>query len=128
MQEQLTLEQLRDIYDECGGDPVKVSARLGISATELAERASLAPASNPRRREPPADLGQPYFRQHIVSVRHVDRPEWPKEDLSKIEDARAKYEAGTHTICQNRDRNFFVLYCVPLRQRVGARKFFRTFD
>lgn len=125
---QVSSERLREVYDENGGDPVKVAAALGLSPNELAARLTLAPVPVVSRRKPPADIGKPYFRAHIVAVRHAEHPLWPKEAEAKIEEARAKYEAGTHTICQGRDRDWFVLYCVPLKKRVGARKFFRTFD
>lgn len=122
----LTAAELRDVYDENGGDATRIAAALGIDKIELAERVTLPPSSGyRRRRQPPADLGKDYFRQHIVSARHTDHSTWPSEDEVKIEEARAKYEAGTHDICQGRDRNWFVLYCVPLQTRVGARKFFR---
>lgn len=123
----ITQERLREIYDECGGDAGLIREKLGLTQLELATvtTASLMP---PRRRQPPHDVGKNYFRSYIVSVRHAEHATWPREDESKIEDARMKYEAGTHTICQGRDRDWFVLYCVPLSQRVGARKFFRAHD
>lgn len=128
MNQPLSYEELREIYEECGGDPKRVAEALGISASELAERAIPAPVSLSSRRKPPEDLGHEYFRPFIVSKRHADHTYWPREDESKIEEARAKYEAGTHEICQQRDRDWFVLFCVPRKTRVGARKFFRTFE
>lgn len=125
---QISQEDLRKIYDECGGDPSLISEKLGLTKLELASQVITTPIASPRRRQPPVDVGKDYFRRYIVSVRHADHPTWPKEDEAKIEDARAKYEAGSHTMCQGRDRDWFVLYCVPLKQRVGARKFFRAFE
>lgn len=125
---QVSPERLREVYNENDGDPIKVAAALGLEPSELAARLTLAPVPVTRRRKPPADIGKDYFRQFIVSVRHAEHPLWPKDDEAKIEEARAKYEAGTHDICQGRDRDWFVLYCVPLKKRVGARKFFRTFE
>lgn len=123
----ISQERLREIYDECGGDSRLISERLGLTQLQLAN-ATTASLMPPRRRQPPGDVGVDYFRSYIVSVRHADHPTWPREDEGKIDDARMKYEAGTHTMCQARDRGWFVLYCVPLKQRVGARKFFKAYE
>lgn len=123
---EVSSEKLRELYNEHGGDTAKLAAALGLSAEELAGAVAPAPVPSYRRKVPPADLGHDYFRAFIVSRRHADYSQWPAEDEAAIEEARAKYEAGTHTICQQRDRNWFVLFCVPLKTRVGARKFFRT--
>lgn len=118
-------EKLREIYDEHGGDLEAVAAVLGV---DLPEHVIPTPIPLPSRRQPPADLGKAELRQYIVSKRHADHAAWPKEDEAKIEDARAAYEAGTHEMCQGRDRNWFVLYLIPRQKRAGARKFFRTHD
>ena len=123
---QFSPEDLRKVYDENNGDLHAIAGALGISPSELATNATPALTTPARRRQPPADIGKPYFLKYRVSVRHADWSMWPSDDQSKIEQARAKYEAGTHTMCQGRDGDWFVLYCVPLQQRVGARKFFRT--
>lgn len=122
------VEELRKLYDQHGGDRDAVATALGISPEELSERVQPAPFNMTRRRQPPADLGHYYFRKYIVSYRHADHAVWPKDDEAAIEEARAKYEAGTHELCQQRDRNWFVLFCVPRVKRTGARKFFQVHD
>lgn len=124
----LTPEELRRIYEECGGDTSLLAQRLNLSREELATRVTPAPTPPARRSSPPADLGKDYFRKYIVSVRHCENPLWPWADQDKIEDARNKYEAGTHEMCQGRDRDWFVLYCIPRKKRCGARKFFQVFE
>lgn len=126
--EQVSMERLREIYDQCGGDAALVAQELGLSTEELASRVTTAPALPARRRRPPADLGVPYYRDRIVSVRHAENPYWPKEDEAAIDDARAKYEAGTHEMCQGRDRDWFVLYLIPRKRRCAPRKFFVTHE
>lgn len=124
---QISPERLREIYDRCGGDAALIGKELGISHLELANQV-IPPNLMPSRiRKPPTNVGVDYFRQYIVSIKHADHSTWPQADFQAIEEARSKYEAGTHTMTQARDRDWFVLYCVPLKQRVGARKFFRTF-
>lgn len=89
-----------------------------------------APATPGRlsnRRQIPTDLGRPEVRSFMVAHRHVDAPVWPTEFEGKIQDARRKYEEGTHEMCQGRDlRGYFVLYLIPRRVRAPARKFFVT--
>lgn len=119
-----TREEIAEIYIECGGDLQKVAERLGLSVDQLNVT---PPAPRPvSLRKPPVDPGQAALRKHIVSMRHADSSIWPKIDEPKILDARTKYEAGTHEITQGRDRNWFILYCIPRVQRTGARKFFHA--
>lgn len=124
---QYSPDQLREIYDECDRDLTKVASRLGISLTDLADLVAPSPTPAPRRRKPPADIGRESMRKHIVSVRHAEVPVWPAGDLDKIEKAREDYCAGTHEMCQGRDRDWFVLYLIPRKRRTPARPFFRTF-
>lgn len=123
----LTQEELREIYDECGGDVSRIAARLGVSFADYP--AAITPPNPGRRRSPPRDIGH---RQkdgwpdpkYIVSIRHCDGA-WPSEDQDKIDKARADYEAGSHEMCQGRDRGWFVLFSIPRKKRCGARKFFQ---
>lgn len=123
-------EQLKEIYDECGGNLELVAERLGMSFNDFRASAALALVPAPRQERPsrrtaPDDLGNPNLRKHIVAIRHAEHTSWPKKHQRAIEDARLAYEAGTHTMCQGRDRNWFILYLIPLRVRVAPRQFFR---
>lgn len=119
---QYSTEELRKAYEECGGDLTKLAGRLGISLDALTEQ--FAPYPPPRRRRPPADLGQPNLRKYIVSVRHSGNPQWPKEDEAKIEKARSDWEAGMVEMCQGRDRGWVIQYSIPRKKRCAPRKFF----
>lgn len=121
-----TLDELKEIYEECGGDLTKVAERLGLSIADLAQQVSPAATPAPRRRKPPTDLGKESMRKHIVSIRHAEVPVWPAADLNKIEKARDSYCAGTHEMTQGRDRDWFILYLIPRKRRVPARPFFRV--
>lgn len=120
---QLSDEELSKLYEEYGGDLVAVAQRLNIDVPER-------PTYVPRRRTltAPVDLGRPELRRYRVSAKHTSWSTWPVVDQDKIDDARAKYEAGTHEMCQGRDGDWFVLYLIPRKKRAGARKFFVTME
>jgi hypothetical protein len=119
-------EELRKVYEECGGDLHKVAARMGLSISGLATEVATPPPPPARRRTPPVDLGHDNIRKYVISVRHCENPVWPVADEDKILVARELYELGTHEMCQGRDRNWFVLYLIPRKVRTGARKFFHA--
>ena len=97
---QISPERLREIYDRCGGDAALIGKELGISHLELANQV-IPPNLMPSRiRKPPTNVGVDYFRQYIVSIKHADHSTWPQADFQAIEEARSKYEAGTHTMTQ----------------------------
>lgn len=123
-------EQLKAIYDECDGNLELVAEKLGMSFSDFraSTALSLVPAprqESPSRRAPPDALGNPNLRKYIISIRHAEHSTWPKKNQRAIEDARLAYEAGTHTMCQGRDRDWFIQYLIPLRVRVAPRQFFR---
>lgn len=113
-------EELKRLHEEYGGDTTAVAAHLGLSPTEG------RPLTRRRKVRPPSDLGKESMRKWIVTARHAEHSTWPTEDQDKIEDARSKYEAGTHEMCQGRDRDWFILYLIPRKTRTGARKFFNV--
>jgi len=122
---QITQEELRKIYEECGGDLQKISARLGVPLNEF-PNTIMPPSHAGRRRIPPADIGhRPGWPspKHIVAVRYCDGS-WAISDQDKIDKAREHYEAGTHEMVTGRDRDWFVLFSIPRKKRCGARKFF----
>ena len=128
----MDIEQLRIIYEESDQSLERTAEVLGLSYSDFALRWGFLLAPPPKtlaasRRTPPEDLGQDWCRKHKISVRHAHNPEWPKLDTVKIEAARALYELGTHEVLTGRDRDWFILYCVPRQERTGARKFFQVY-
>ena len=123
----MTLEphEIQKLHEEYGGDVSKVAAALGLPADAPV---SAAPKTRARRQERPSDLGNPNLRRHVISARNASFSTWPAQDQSKIQTARDNYEAGTHEMCQGRDRDWFVLYSIPRKVRTGARKFFHMDD
>ena len=105
------------LYEACGGDMNEVARRLNLPVDQI------MPA---RRRQPPETLGRKEMRKFQVSSRHADTPVWPKEHEKSIGLARAKFEAGTHEMCQGRDGEWFILYLIPRRQPTKPRRFFKT--
>lgn len=123
---ELTTEKLREIYRECDGDLSKVASRLGMSQEAMLNYIAPQPSPPRRTRLAPNDPGRASLRQYIVSMRHVDVPEWPVKDRNKIDRARTDYENGTHEMFQGKDRGWYILYSQPRKRRVVQRKFFRS--
>lgn len=116
---------IKAIYDEAGGDMRVVAQRLGVPYETLVQ-----PEESPvvRRRYPPSQVGNPDLKDRIVSIRHADNPHWPTEDADKITLAKLRYEAGTHEMCQGRDKDWFILYSIPRKVPCAPRKYLATFN
>lgn len=126
----ITIEELRTIFEENDSSLERTAEHLGMPYSDFAMKwgPSLVPAPTvraARHRKPPADLGQEWCRKYTIAIRHCENPYWPKEAEVRIEEARVKYEAGTHEIVTGRDDRWFILYLVPRATRTGARKFFQ---
>jgi hypothetical protein len=117
---QLTDEELKALYDQCGGDSSKVAALVGV---RIDTPLHVMPF-NPRRRQPPANIGNPKLQNRIVSIRHCETPDWPLADTDKIKRARQLYDDGTHEMCQGREGEWFILYLIPRKVRTAPRKYF----
>lgn len=127
----LSIENIRAVYEDCGSNLAETAERLGVPYSTFALQwgPSLAPAPRTlarHRRTPPDNLGQEWCRKHTIAIKHCQNPYWPKASDLKIEDARNKYEAGTHEMLTARDGDWFILYCVPRTTRCGARRFFQV--
>lgn len=119
----LTDEEFKALYEECGGDPQRIASHLGVTLPNISPFAPF----NPRRRQPPENIGNPKLKHRIVSIRH-SMTDWPLADLEKINRARKLYDDGTHEICQGREGDWFILYCIPRKVRTSPRKYFSTLE
>jgi len=64
------------------------------------------------------EYGPEHMRKYIVSTcktwgRGRNGLRW--NNAGDVLDARLKYTEGTHTLCQGRDKNTLILYCIPNR-------------
>lgn len=55
--------------------------------------------------------GRPELEQYIAASKHANEP-W-NNSSPELRMARARYEAGTHEMCQGRDGDTILLYTIP---------------
>jgi len=58
--------------------------------------------------------GRPDLQDFLVASRRAGDREWDNEDAG-VAAARARYEAGTHTMATGRDGQWLLLYSIPLK-------------
>lgn len=67
-----------------------------------------------------AGQGRPELAPYLVARMKPGGSSWDNTD-PKIAEARARYEAGTHTLVTGRDGRWLLLYSIPLRKPQPAR-------
>jgi hypothetical protein len=55
--------------------------------------------------------GRPELEKYLVATKHAN-DSWDNS-TPELKHARARYEAGTHEMCQGRDGDNIILYCIP---------------
>ena len=78
---------------------------------------------NDRRRVSEITLGRVSLRKYIVAYRSI-YGDWPREFREALADARKKFDAGTHEMCQGRDGQHIIQYLIPRLVRTKPRRFF----
>jgi len=64
--------------------------------------------------------GRPELERYAIATRRASERGWDN-DAPAVAEARAAYEAGTHTMATGRDGQWLILYLIPLRRPVPAR-------
>jgi hypothetical protein len=111
------------------GNLSRVARALGIPYQELVSRLN-RPEPAPQHflpAEEPADirmLGRPGFERFVIAVKRAGR-HWPDKYEGVLEDARRKYDAGTHEMFQAPNDGWVVQYLIPRRSPTAPRRFFR---
>lgn len=76
-------------------------------------------------------LGKSGMEKYVIAVK-ANCQEWPIRFLNTINEARRKYDAGTHEMCQQkRPDGWIVLYLIPRKMRDRTRRpyfFLRSVD
>ena len=101
------------------GDLRKAVRNFGFNYQAAALRLGLVPVSHEYT------LGHPELRKYIIAYRHVFR-DWPKTSQEVLRDARQKFDAGTHEMCQGRDGDYIIQYLIPRLKPCKERGFFRA--
>lgn len=126
-EEQLILEELK----RTDGNISRVSRVLGLDYFLVKQKygdpdryTPFRPAVGPE----PTDirtLGRPGFEAFVIAVKKAGC-RWPDRFEAVIEDARKKFDAGTHEMFQTPNDGWVVQYLIPRETRAAARTFFST--
>lgn len=73
-----------------------------------------------------SDYGRPDLKAYFVARKKADAG-WDNRD-PEIMVARARYEAGTHTLVQGRYADSIILYAIPFKVRAPQPGYFRPID
>lgn len=106
-----------DEMTESGGDLHKATKRLGFNYQAAAMRLGLSKGTTS------IELGKPELRKYIVAYRHIARP-WPYHLRDALQDARQKFDAGTHEMVQGRTESYVIQYLIPRIVPCEPRRFF----
>lgn len=77
--------------------------------------------------KPTVNLGRPELQKYIIAYRYAFL-DWAASDEPKLADARKKFDAGTHEMCQGRDGDIIIQYLIPRLVPCRPRKFFNDDD
>lgn len=128
-----TSSLIKEELKRTGGNLSKVARALGLDyhalldqrKRELATRkVGITPVDGPE----PDDirtLGRPGHEHNVVAVKRQGHG-WPEHFAAAIADARQKYDAGSHEMCQTTENGWVVLYLIPRLKPAGRRNFFST--
>ena len=112
---------IQDELKSSNGDVRKAARRLGFNVQAAEARFS---ETTPSEFE---NLGRPELRKYIVAYRHVAR-DWPYDMREALRNARRKFDAGTHEMCQGREGAIIIQYLIPRMVPCKPRKFFSYED
>jgi hypothetical protein len=125
----MTNWELADEEMRRNGNNISRTARvLGIDYQEAREHYLSKPVVpfKPTIGPPPDDitsLGRAGFRQHVIAIKRAGCG-WPEKYDAVLDDARQKYDAGTHEMMQGSSQGWVVQYLIPLKKPVGKRTYF----
>ncbi len=123
-------ELISDELKRTGGNISKVARRLDLDYFELKTRLGQTESPTYPREDEPSDirtLGKAPHTSHVIAIKHSDGV-WPSKYDDVIQDARRKFDAGTHEMCSSRIRGWTVLYCIPRKEPTPPRFFFSNLE
>lgn len=124
----LILEELK----RTNGNFSKVARSLGIDYFALKSKfpnthppiGTFQSATGPE----PVDirvLGRPGFEQYVIAIKRAGSF-WPSKYKDIIDEARLRFDAGTHEMFQTSNAGWVVQYLIPRRYPTARRHFFSS--
>lgn len=71
------------------------------------------------------DLAREPLRQFVIAVKPAGGA-WPEKYKDVIAEARRKFDAGTHEMCQGKRGGWTIQYLIPRWVRVPRRRYFSS--
>lgn len=72
------------------------------------------------------ELSKKGLENYVIAIKRAADPFWPEKYEAAIEDARKKYDAGTHEMFTGRKSGWFVLYSQPRLVSAKPRNYFAS--
>ena len=133
MNKSLVESLIKDELKRTGGNASKVARLLGIDyhllksqVAAMSPQGVFKPAMGPEP-ENIRTLGRTGFQHHVIAAKRQGSF-WPDKYKRVIEDARDKFDAGTHEMFQTSDKGWVVQYLIPRRKRTERRYFFSSME
>lgn len=115
----IVVREVLETYKSTRNSPFKTARLCGINVAQVFEIVDANQDKVAEATERFGGKGRPEMEPYLVARRKVTDREWDNS-LPEIVQARADYEAGTHTMATGRDGSWLLLYSIPLRRRVEA--------
>lgn len=127
--EEVQNELLREEIKKCHGNLSRVARNLGLPYSLVLQKVAPRPSvlMSPTFGPEPTDIrtaAKPGFEQWVIAVKRVGCG-WPDKYNDVIQDARRKFDQGTHEMFQSNTRGWVVQYLVPRKGATAPRRFFK---
>lgn len=120
---------IREELKRTGGNFSKVARTLGLDFYSFAKQyrpMAVTPFVAPTGPEPEdiRVLGKEGFRGWVIAVKRGGSA-WPEKYAAVLQDARDKFDNGTHEMFQTNTRGWVVQYLIPRKRSIQRKPFFR---
>jgi hypothetical protein len=124
-----SLQQIQEAIKDSGGNLSHVARVMGVDYHALKalfpQHVSTVPVSLDPEPEDITTLGRKGSEGYVIAVKRSGHP-WPEKYHTAIEDARKKFDAGTHEMFQSNGNGWVVQYLIPYLVPRDRRQFFST--
>jgi hypothetical protein len=121
------MDLVNEELKKSGGNLSRTARVLGIDYKELREHLPPVAPFRPTLGPEPDDittLGRHPYQQFVIAAKRAGCG-WPDKYDHVLQDAREKFDRGTHDMFQANSKGWVIQYLIPLRSPVSPRNFFK---